>query len=235
MSVEGGEPWRLTTDSADEFSPEFSPDGNEIVFHASKFGSRNIFVMRSDGSGVQQLTDLPGDEFHPHFSPYGRHVVFSYLSRSIEGPAGWTLYVVSRDGPGQSWGGPQPLPGGRGASGGRWSPDGSRIVARQGDGLVTLTWEGEVRRVVTQGDDLTLTIWPQWSRDGRRIYFTGADGEGRRGLYFIPAEGGNPRLAIRYPDPSKPVWSLATVGEGVVYLSVAENESDVYAMDLAIR
>jgi hypothetical protein len=46
---------------------------------------------------------------------------------------------------------------------------------------------------------------------------------------------GASQLVVRYPDQSKPVWPVFSLGDSVVYLSVAEHESDVYVMDLVIR
>lgn len=53
ISVAGGDPEQLTTDRADDFAPEPSPDGKKIAFHSWRSGSRDIYVMRLDGGGIQ--------------------------------------------------------------------------------------------------------------------------------------------------------------------------------------
>ncbi len=67
------------------------------------------------------------------------------------------------------------------------------------------------------------------------VYFHAHDMTGLRGLYAIPMEGGRPRLVVRYDDPTMQVHFGFTIGNGRVYLSVAEYDSDIYVMDMVIR
>ena len=53
MRSDGTNETRLTSDSADDYSSAFSPDGSRIVFSRYPGG---IFVMNADGSGEPQLT-----------------------------------------------------------------------------------------------------------------------------------------------------------------------------------
>jgi tricorn protease len=52
----GGSAIRLTAHPAAEGRSAFSPDGAAIVFDSDRDGSRNLYVMRSDGTAVRQLT-----------------------------------------------------------------------------------------------------------------------------------------------------------------------------------
>ena len=52
----GGEAKRLTSHEGFETFPKFSRDGNKIAFTAEYSGSRQVYVMNRDGSGIQQLT-----------------------------------------------------------------------------------------------------------------------------------------------------------------------------------
>jgi Tol biopolymer transport system component len=79
----GGSPRQLT-DKPDDGGPSYSADGRMIAFEstrnapgeAEKSGT-HIFVMRSDGSGIRQLTSGEGfSDSNPSFSPNGRLVVF---------------------------------------------------------------------------------------------------------------------------------------------------------------
>jgi TolB protein len=61
-------------------TPAWSPDGEWIAFEsarASSDGRYAAFIMRPDGSGLRQLTDLSLDANHPVFSPAGRLLAFS--------------------------------------------------------------------------------------------------------------------------------------------------------------
>ena len=39
--------------------PDWSPDGSQIVFHSSRDGENEIYVMSADGSGQVNLTNDP--------------------------------------------------------------------------------------------------------------------------------------------------------------------------------
>ncbi|MFM9182020.1 MAG: peptidase S41, partial [Phycisphaerales bacterium] len=52
----GGAAVRLTASPSNEGRSAFSPDGTSIVFDSDRDGGRNLFIMRSDGSAVRQLT-----------------------------------------------------------------------------------------------------------------------------------------------------------------------------------
>ncbi len=56
--------------------PEYSPDGKYIYYNANVSGTMQIWRMKPDGSGKEQLTF---DEYHnwfPHISPDGKWMVF---------------------------------------------------------------------------------------------------------------------------------------------------------------
>ncbi len=49
VSTEGGNATRLTTDSAKDTQPKFSPDGQRIAFVSDRTGSDQIYVMAATG------------------------------------------------------------------------------------------------------------------------------------------------------------------------------------------
>ncbi len=56
VAASGGSAVRLSAHPASEGRSAFSPDGASIVFDSDRDGSRNLYVMRSDGTAVRQLT-----------------------------------------------------------------------------------------------------------------------------------------------------------------------------------
>src|SRR4051794_26382745 len=65
----------LTRDSpANDFQPRLSPDGRRIVFVSERSGSRQIWLMRADGSSAHQLTTITGE--HPDWAAGGTQIVF---------------------------------------------------------------------------------------------------------------------------------------------------------------
>src|SRR5438477_9823495 len=52
----GGEARRLTSDEGLEYFPRFSPDGKTIAFTGEYSGTKQVFVIDSDGGAPKQLT-----------------------------------------------------------------------------------------------------------------------------------------------------------------------------------
>ena len=58
MSIDGSKEIRLTTDAADDRSPQWSPDSTRIAFiRYVTPENRQIYVVNIDGSGETRLTD----------------------------------------------------------------------------------------------------------------------------------------------------------------------------------
>jgi eukaryotic-like serine/threonine-protein kinase len=70
QQLSGGQPIRRTHDPTDEENPEFSPDGNSIVF--SRAGS-GIFVIPALAGGEMQVTE---SGVEPRFSPDGTQIAY---------------------------------------------------------------------------------------------------------------------------------------------------------------
>jgi Tol biopolymer transport system component len=130
--VEGGEETRLTTTPGLDDGSEYSPDGQWIYFNSVRTGSMEIWRMRPDGSGAEQLTDDALQNWFPHVSPDGQQVVFLSYEPTVA-PADHPFYeeVYLRLMPA---GGGEPrvvayVYGGQGAINvPSWSPDGRRLA-----------------------------------------------------------------------------------------------------------
>lgn len=129
--VSGEHVQRLTTDKGLELFPKFSPDGKQIAFSAEFSGSRQVWVMDTDGSHLKQLTfyndvgPMPprgGFDYRVmDWTPDGQNV----LVRANRVPWGKRMgrpYLVPVAG-----GMPQPLPIPE-SGGGMLSPDGKQLV-----------------------------------------------------------------------------------------------------------
>ncbi len=55
-NIQSGQSTRLTSHMGLELFPKFSRDGTKIAFSAEYSGSRQVYVMNTDGSAVKQLT-----------------------------------------------------------------------------------------------------------------------------------------------------------------------------------
>jgi TolB protein len=92
IPAEGGTDVRLTDTAEPDDGPEFSPDGKWIYFNselnATKPGHSQCYRMKTDGTGVEQLTHDERVNWFPHISPDGQWIVYlSYPPGTENHPA----------------------------------------------------------------------------------------------------------------------------------------------------
>lgn len=77
-SIKGGKEVRLTDNKGSEHTDgcEFSPDGEYIYYNGSHTGTMQIWRMKADGSGREQITFDEYNDWFPHISPDGKWMVF---------------------------------------------------------------------------------------------------------------------------------------------------------------
>src|SRR2546430_14598114 len=93
MPVGGGEPEQLTTNPADDFSPNVSPDGRWVAFHSLRYVSRDIFVMPAAGGDAQRVIDDPGEERSTSWSTNCQYLSYTFYGTGTR----VGLYVISYD------------------------------------------------------------------------------------------------------------------------------------------
>jgi len=75
---------KLTSETDDCRQPNWSPIGNKILYQKEENRQWNIWLMNTDGSGKQMLTNFDGNKTDAVFSPDGTEIIFSYESPDIE-------------------------------------------------------------------------------------------------------------------------------------------------------
>jgi Tol biopolymer transport system component len=82
MKIDGSELRQITANVYHAASPEISPDGKWIVFNATMTAGpsdhfRQIYIMRSDGSGIKQVTkDGSISSYSPVWMSDGKRIVY---------------------------------------------------------------------------------------------------------------------------------------------------------------
>jgi Tol biopolymer transport system component len=76
MRADGSEIRRITNDAYRDRGPKFPPDGKSLVFYAARGGFYQLWSVRIDGSGLEQLTNLGEKDSVtlPTLSPDGRFI-----------------------------------------------------------------------------------------------------------------------------------------------------------------
>src|SRR5262249_48628105 len=97
MNSDGSGKRQLTDAPNFSENPNWSPDGNWIVFDSDRTerGNLDVYKMRPDGSEVTQLTDTDALDALPAFSPDGTKIVFvsDRAHKDVR-----RLYLMSADG-----------------------------------------------------------------------------------------------------------------------------------------
>ena len=104
MNAIGGD--RKTIGPSGVWDLSVSPDGDRIalMYLPPGEGLTHIYIVRTDGSDLVQLTDLPGQENygnllwadeHPAFSPDGLRVAYQ---GGLRNPSRWDIFVINSDG-----------------------------------------------------------------------------------------------------------------------------------------
>ena len=149
--------------------PAFSPDGTQVAFTCDLGGNPDIYLINVDGTNLRRVTTHAGIDSRPSFTPDGARILFD---SNRNGPFFLpNLYLINVDGTNET----------RLTNfyefGGRYSPDGSRIVY-QGRTVERQDHENEIFIMNADGSNRTqLTLNeikdqdPSFSLDGTLIAF----------------------------------------------------------------
>ena len=213
---------KLTRGPYDSGWAVWSPDGKRLAFDSSRTDHtpndavpvNDVFVMKSDGSGVRTLTDSKGVSGDAAWSPNGSLIAFDSDRGSRKGLS--AVYVMPASGgklrritdPGSLSSDSKP----------RFSPDGTHLTFTRARGtadhapaaLFTVRLDGSGLRQLTsyalRVDD------SDWSPDGTRIIVDAYPNPDAYGdVYVVDATGGSPVNLTRNPvgqaGSADPVWS----------------------------
>lgn len=228
--------------------PVWSPDGNTIAFFSDRGGNPDIYIMKPDGSQVEQLTrdafaslyfTKSPEDGNPAWSPDGSQIVFeSGRDNQMMTYVNHDIYVMAADGShvqrltddGADEGGP------------RWSPRGGWIayvkmeyfsdqalIENPAWDIYVMNVDGTQQTQLTKGPSNELE--PAWSPDGTRIAFI-SDRNGQNfDIYVMDADGSNVKqLTDDSANEFGPVWSPD--GKQIVFNSDRNGNVQLFMMSL---
>jgi serine/threonine-protein kinase len=229
MDPDGTNRRRLTHNGAgvDDLDPEWSPDGERIVFVSDRAGSYDLYVMNADGSDPRRLTKTPDRcEANPTWAPGGRSIVFdTYCLLTSEQS---DLYSVSVEG-----GHVTNLSRHSGNDfGARWSHDGTQIAFTSdrggfGEEIYVMTPDGSrVERVTFEsGNDRDVA----WAPGGAVIAFSSDRDGNSYDVYLMDLSSGRvSRLTTGAAAETSPTWSPD--GRRLAFLTNATGVYQIWTM-----
>jgi Tol biopolymer transport system component len=198
MDADGGNVEQLTSGSAQDQSPEWSPDGARIAFESDRAGNHDIYVMDADGSDARQLTTGAGRDSYPAWSPDGRLILYNRENANF----GIALYSMQADGTHQ-----KPfLSLDNSTLNADWSPDGTEIVFESGSDIYIADADGSNPHRITDGSSYNLG--PSWSPDGTRVaYSRGEDTGEPLDVFVTSADGKHTEQLTHDAALGSPDWS----------------------------
>lgn len=202
-------------------SPDYSPDGQKIVFMSGRSGGHGIWICNSDGGGVRLLIDngryVSGS---PRWSPDGRWIAYdarSALDSSSESNGNPDIYIIAADG-----GKPRKLTINKNEDiAPSWSHDGKWIYFGSNRNGLMQIWKTSI----TDKKSVQLTsnggFEAYESTDGNFVYFT--KGRGIQSIWRIPTKGGNEELVTDHHLAGKSrYWRVTT--NGIFFAGISSNE-----------
>ncbi len=204
---------QLTSNSADDLDPTWSPDGKKVLFITNRDGNFEIYVMNPDGTSQVRLTNTAANEYDPVWAPSGSKIAFS-----TDRNGNYEVYTMNTDGSVQTDvsnnSADDAFP--------TWSPDSAKLAFtsdRSGNAdIFVMNADGSSPANISNNP--ANDEYPAWSPNGRSIAFSSdrfanfdifimnPDGNGQMRLTTDPQEDTYPAWS---PDSSKLVYTVGTI------------------------
>ena len=228
--IDGSQRLQLTYPPTRAFSPQWSPDGSQIAFHAvSDTGAPAKIYLVSSNGGVPVLATPPSDgrEIYPSWSSDGNSILFS---NSDIVQARLDLRILDLKTKRVSI-----VPKTEGLFFGQISPDGRSIIAirDQSRSLVLYDIATQTTRELAELGD-----YPRWSRDGKFVYYNStyfSHVRGAGGVWRWNASKNSKELLLKFPDfllTGAYGVTFSLTPDGSILLLKDVSNRDLYALDL---
>jgi Tol biopolymer transport system component len=219
------EPKDITEPSKQFARPAISPDGEWLAFSSMGL-EEDLFLARTDGTGLRQLTHEGHRDRGPRWSPDGRQVAF--FSKRTGNQEIWTASIDGRTekqltslrGPNVLW----PF----------WSPKGDYLIYSIFGLGSFLTETGKPWEKQTPAD------LPRWNRDGETFYAWSWSPDGQKVAGYLQRTDGGYAGIILYNLASRTYQKMTDSGVEPVWLSdsrrlLYNDQGKIYLVDSSSR
>ena len=199
---------QVTSGPGYDYLPDWSPDGRWIVYSSYRNDALELHLLDTRSGASRPLVANGGVHLDARFSPDGRKL--AWVSTAFEGR--WHVYVAPFDPESGTLGGAERITEDRDSRLPRyyysawdhylsptWSPDATELIVVSNRGRIWGT--GGFWRMAAKAGAPMREIWyeetawkarPDWSRDGRRVVYSGYHGRQWNQLWLMTADGGDP-------------------------------------------
>jgi serine/threonine protein kinase/Tol biopolymer transport system component len=209
---------QLTNDDHKDRVPRWSPDGSRILFYSNRSGRYEAWMIRPDGSGLQQATYTQGEPlFSPVWSPDGKRFV---CTLGFQGAALVDLRLPIRQRQ------PQPLPVAKSPEGSfspsSWSPDGRRLAGTfETQGVVLYDFASRrFQRLNDQGNS------PIWLDNRRLLYLDGGE------IFFLDSVSRESHVVLSPPGSSIFLGMTLSPDHRTLYVVRGADEGDIWMVTI---
>lgn len=194
---------QITKDIGNAVSPDYSPDGRQIVFaNPTKDGASSIWVVDADGVNPRILYTGLNTIVGTAWSPDGKTIAYA-MSRGVVNE--YEIFLMDSDGKNNRQISRDMLGIGGSLD---WSPDGKYLLIYAGP-----AGDKDIFRLdIATGGYVQLTdggnnAAAAYSRDGDYIAFNSLRNDDQADLYVMKADGSLQRRLTNNPEPDwGPVW-----------------------------
>ena len=192
IDPERGTQIRLTTDSAADSFPSWSPSGDRIIFLSTRNGATSIYQKPSNGASPEEpLISSAELKYNPQWSPDGQSIIYSQVNSKTNSD----LYLLSLGGERKSR---SLLQTTFIEAQARFSPNGRWIAYISNE---TGQFQVYVESFPATGAKLAISIGggsqPQWRADGKELYYYTPD----RKLMAVEVNGDGPTFKVGEARP----------------------------------
>lgn len=226
---DGKDQVQLSPDALQVYMGRWSPDNSRIAVMARQANQPwQLYLIRSDGGGLERLQQEPRNEADPTWSADGQSLAFGrapdYLAKD-DSP--WAIRIIDLQTKQVRL-----IPGSEGLFSPRWSPDGKYIIAMSSDQaqLVLFSWQTHQWQLLAKGQFSN----PSWSADSRSVYSQGPSDHPESIIRIGIPDGHSEQLPAPYAawsDGSKD-YSFIGLAPGNAPLLRVRLTGDVYSLSM---
>ena len=196
--------------------PDWSPDGQQIVFVSNLSGRNNLWIVPAEGGWPLQLTVSDQRQTAPAWSPDGKWIAYQ---SDYDGDEQWDIFLVSpKSGMVVNLTNTREIA----EEDPTWSPDG-RYLAYQVKPKTSSVFEidiydtlmRKVQHLTSNTPKDKMNTGPVWSKDGRYIAYTQHEAKGTNSNIFI-AEVATGKSTLLTPHDGEHLYRVDDFSPGLM-------------------